>query len=321
MNSTLIASAAEVRPAVTLADLKVEINHYHRECEAAVGKALETARKAGELLVEAKRQLGHGRFLPWLGENFDGSERTAQQYMRIARNWKGLSEIRSSVADLSIRDAIATLTKPTTADLIEENGGGELNPWEVAAALVPLPLLPQGWEYGFETDAHLTLFFPGSDGGVRFHAVGLEHFGRDPSREEYAIVIEVMAQIHGWATAAKGAAIRQNERPDNLPALATGVRYLGRTDDTIFEFTESVKHPGYWYTARFDSELQHCDYSRKPMLMTPTIRQSCTAVHKIPAGLEWEEYEADDHEPWFVTEPLPDGRNPVTLCEPMEARA
>jgi hypothetical protein len=39
----------------------------------------------GGLLVEAKKQLGHGKFLPWIEREFDFSERTAQNYMKARK--------------------------------------------------------------------------------------------------------------------------------------------------------------------------------------------------------------------------------------------
>jgi hypothetical protein len=41
--------------------------------------------KIGELLVEAKKQVGHGEWLPWLKREFSLSERSAQNYMAAER--------------------------------------------------------------------------------------------------------------------------------------------------------------------------------------------------------------------------------------------
>lgn len=48
--------------------------------------AVEHAIRAGDLLIEAKAQVRHGEWLPWLAENFPASERLAQSYMRLAAN-------------------------------------------------------------------------------------------------------------------------------------------------------------------------------------------------------------------------------------------
>jgi hypothetical protein len=44
---------------------------------------------AGNMLIEAKGQVGHGRWSTWLTKNFDLSQRTAGTYMRWARLQNG----------------------------------------------------------------------------------------------------------------------------------------------------------------------------------------------------------------------------------------
>ena len=68
--------------------------------------AVAHAIQAGELLIEAKAQVAHGEWLPWLEANCPLSERQARNYMRLARN-------RQRVADLpTIRNAVALLAEP-----------------------------------------------------------------------------------------------------------------------------------------------------------------------------------------------------------------
>lgn len=100
MSTTVISSA-----------LAIEINAEHL---AAVGKArqaLEHARRAGELLLQAKAAVGHGGWLPWLAANVKFSERTAQAYMRLAAGWDQLAK-SAVVADLPLRDALGLLAEP-----------------------------------------------------------------------------------------------------------------------------------------------------------------------------------------------------------------
>jgi hypothetical protein len=100
-------------PDAPLASLAAQINEAHRQCVAAASSALEHARRAGTLLAEAKGKCGHGQWLPWLKENFDFSERTAQNYMKVAREWPRLAEANPQrVADLSYREAVKLLEAP-----------------------------------------------------------------------------------------------------------------------------------------------------------------------------------------------------------------
>ena len=70
---------------------------------------MQCARACGGLRRAAQQseaELGHGNFLPWLKENFAGSERTAQNYMRLASNPQRVADLGCD----SIRDAIEALT-------------------------------------------------------------------------------------------------------------------------------------------------------------------------------------------------------------------
>lgn len=95
-----------LEPRRTTATIATELRREVEAAETNFRSAVQHAIRAGELLIEAKSQLGHGEWLPWLEANFPGSERTAQNYMRMARK-------SACVADLpSIRDAIALLAEP-----------------------------------------------------------------------------------------------------------------------------------------------------------------------------------------------------------------
>ena len=96
-----------------LDSLTQQINEEHHRCEAAASEALEHAIKAGEGLMEAKAKCPHGEWGKWLNANFDGSERTAQTYMRLY-NERDRLQNRNGVADLSLRRAVAQLAKSET---------------------------------------------------------------------------------------------------------------------------------------------------------------------------------------------------------------
>lgn len=96
----------------SLADLAARINVEHEAVTKFMKQSLERAIRAGELLIEAKAQLKHGQWLPWLREHCQLPERTASHYMRLAQN---ASQI-GNVADLTVREAIeAIAAKPKKA--------------------------------------------------------------------------------------------------------------------------------------------------------------------------------------------------------------
>lgn len=61
------------------------------------------------MLLEAKELCGHGNFCSWLEDNFDGSERIAQVYMRLYSKRAVLEAKAQRVADLTVRGAVALL--------------------------------------------------------------------------------------------------------------------------------------------------------------------------------------------------------------------
>jgi hypothetical protein len=76
---------AVVRPAEDLGELAAAINREHEAGEACTRRGLEHYRRAGEALVKAKAQCGHGRWLPWLKANVRFSQQQASRYMQLAK--------------------------------------------------------------------------------------------------------------------------------------------------------------------------------------------------------------------------------------------
>ncbi len=106
-------STTTITASNSLADLAARINAEHEAASTFMQQGLERAIRAGELLIEAKAQLAHGHWLPWLREHCHVPERTVQAYMRVARSFTKLDdEKRNAVADLSFRDALRSLSTP-----------------------------------------------------------------------------------------------------------------------------------------------------------------------------------------------------------------
>ena len=104
MTAAEMAELAEMDAAFEERDIDViteEINFYKRQAGSAI---LEI----GKRLVEAKEQLSHGEWLPWLEEKVAFSERSAQQYMRL---WKEYGK-SALVADLGASKALVLLGLP-----------------------------------------------------------------------------------------------------------------------------------------------------------------------------------------------------------------
>lgn len=81
--------------------ITAEIQIYKQQAGVAI---LEI----GKRLIEAKEQLGHGEWLPWLKEKVDFSEANAQRFMQLARNYENPATLR----DLGPSKALALLAVP-----------------------------------------------------------------------------------------------------------------------------------------------------------------------------------------------------------------
>jgi hypothetical protein len=79
-----------------------------------VGGALERILQAGDRLIAVKKKMPHGQWLLWLRDEFRWHERTARNYMNVARA-VAKSESLSDLAELSITvEALYILTTRNT---------------------------------------------------------------------------------------------------------------------------------------------------------------------------------------------------------------
>jgi len=105
-----VISVSDLEGSNYLPDLAHRIQVEHRAVSVSLKESLRHSIAAGELLIEAKEQVKHGEWLPWLRDHCTISERTAQLYMRCAKNRTELeNQIRNDVADLSLNEATAML--------------------------------------------------------------------------------------------------------------------------------------------------------------------------------------------------------------------
>jgi hypothetical protein len=119
----------------SLTDLAARIQTWHQAVEAALKDSVHHAIEAGDLLIEAKAQLKHGQWRAWLHEHCKVTERTAQRYMRLARNRLAIEAKYDTVSDLSLNGALAILTVPreTADDTVLDSFVDHLDAEEVLA--------------------------------------------------------------------------------------------------------------------------------------------------------------------------------------------
>jgi hypothetical protein len=91
-----------------------KINKLHDEFCASMRSTLQIAIDIGELLVEQKKQCGHGKWLPWVKANLRFSEATAKRYMQCYSNRDALRN-RSPMSDLDITGALEIIATKARA--------------------------------------------------------------------------------------------------------------------------------------------------------------------------------------------------------------
>jgi hypothetical protein len=96
------------------AESVAEITKLVFRIRATHKRHLEAVYEIGADLLRAKELLGHGNFLPWLQSEFRWSERTANNYMSIARFFQGKA---ANFADLDIGAAAALAARSTPAEV------------------------------------------------------------------------------------------------------------------------------------------------------------------------------------------------------------
>ena len=95
--------------------LKPSVPEGERDIEAITAEIIRLKQDAGsailgigQRLIEAKAMLSHGEWLPWLTERVEYSERVAQKFMRLAREWSN----PNTLSDLGASKALALLALP-----------------------------------------------------------------------------------------------------------------------------------------------------------------------------------------------------------------
>src|SRR5258708_1445730 len=97
----------------SLERLATRIRKEQRAIEAAYWSAVDHAMAAGDLLIEAKRKLKHGEWLPWLTIHCEISERVAQKYMLLARKRPEIEANPNRGSDLTTITKALMLVAPT----------------------------------------------------------------------------------------------------------------------------------------------------------------------------------------------------------------
>ena len=91
-----------------------DIVSEHRQAQESAQTAVAHARRAGELLVQAKhRVVKHGEWAAWCEAELPFGERMAQRYMKVARELPRLpAQQAEQISEMSLRDVLKMLSEP-----------------------------------------------------------------------------------------------------------------------------------------------------------------------------------------------------------------
>ena len=133
-------SKADTLAAMMQKSMVHSVQSAQRTIETITSEILELKKQAGKALlgigqrlIEAKETLPHGEWLPWLTERVEFSERTAQYYMQLAREWTN----PQSIADLGATKAFKLLALPAEEReaFIQERNVVDMSARELAQAI------------------------------------------------------------------------------------------------------------------------------------------------------------------------------------------
>jgi hypothetical protein len=104
-----------------LAGLAREINAAHDRFQATCRAGVDEARRLGQLLVRAKASMSHGRWHSWVKSHCHFTLRTAERYMRLARNLTEIPGKTDSVSNLTETKVLSLLVETIAPDEPDED--------------------------------------------------------------------------------------------------------------------------------------------------------------------------------------------------------
>jgi hypothetical protein len=93
-------------------EARIVVQQKTSEIRSLVKRSAQDAIEIGQKLLEVKNCLGHGGFLKWVYAEFGWSDRTAERYMLVAREFDNLANLDGQIAP----SALYLLAAPSTPE-------------------------------------------------------------------------------------------------------------------------------------------------------------------------------------------------------------
>lgn len=124
--------SAPARPNDAPAHLAEEINQELEKGKEHARLLVEHMLRLGDLLLQAKESVGHGKFYKWLEENCQLKMRQAQRYMKVAQHREIVEKANASRAThLSLRAALEAIERKLEGKDKDSSGNAKQKASEV----------------------------------------------------------------------------------------------------------------------------------------------------------------------------------------------
>ncbi len=234
----------------------------------------------GQKLIEVKKRLGHGRFLDWLEAEFEWTERTARNFMRVAEVFKS-----ENFSDLQLApSALYLLASPSIPEVVREEAlerasTGESITYKTAKEI----------KHKYTSPSTQTREVRSSEAIGRTGDRGQktkEQFSRAPSESPDPLVIPSAQPRHRARQAERQGpeilAIRPNEalQSPTVPSAQTRAR-----TKPSFPETQLVQ-PGSWWQLE-QKHLLYCGSPSSPRFQERLPGQVALSLAFPPSQIDW----------------------------------
>lgn len=105
-------------------ETRILVQQHTSEIRSIMRRTAYDAIEIGQKLIEIKLRLGHGRFIDWLGAEFDWSERTAQNYMRVADKFATVADLGEIAPSALYLLAASTTPETVRQEILDQAAAG-----------------------------------------------------------------------------------------------------------------------------------------------------------------------------------------------------